>query len=222
MKQGRVAVIGITGRVGSRIAKELLSRGIEIIGINRRPERIPVRCDFTCPTAKADAGNYEEILAAIQGAETVVMATEPTREHPENYPTDHATVLRACKAAGVKRFVTVLNYYALQAPDGRPMLEADPVHPAFYPVESAYVKAAQVLEGETELDWCAIAAPAELVPYAGKTGHYRTQPRVLLTTDDSCTAFKEVSRLSMEDMADCVANQVEHPQWHRQIISVAY
>ena len=124
MSKEKVAIIGITGRIGTRTAKELLGRGFDVTGINRRPERVAARCtDFSCPTVKADAGNYEEIIRAVQGADVVVMAVEPTREHPETYPADNMNVLKACKACGVKQFITVLNYYALKSPDGRPMLD---------------------------------------------------------------------------------------------------
>ena len=222
MSMEKVVIIGITGRIGTRVAKELLERGYDIVGVNRRPERVPIRCDFKCPTVRADAGNYKEILAAVQGANVVVMATEPTREHPERYPQDNLNVLRASREAGARQFITVLNYYALLAPDGRSMLDADPVHPEFYPVESVYPKAAELIRQETEQDWVIFCAPAEMVPYMGKAGKYRTQPDVLLTTDPANPSFKETSRLSMEDMADCIANQIEHPRWHRQVISVAY
>ncbi|MGI5936020.1 MAG: NAD(P)-dependent oxidoreductase [Oscillospiraceae bacterium] len=223
MSKETVAVVGITGRVGVRVAKELLDRGFNVIGINRRPERVPVRCkDFTYPTVKADAGNYQEILEAIRGAGTVVMATEPTREHPEKYPQDILNVLRACKKCGVSQFIAVLNYYALKAPDGRLMLEADPVHPEFLAIEKAYFDAAELIKKEKEQDWVIIAAPAEMVPYLGKTGVYRTQEDVLVTTDPKSLKFKETSRLSMEDMAHCIADQAEFKKWHRQVISVAY
>ncbi len=222
MKKGTVAVVGITGRVGTRVAKELLARDFAVIGINRRPERIPVRCDFQCSFVKADAGDYKEIAAAVRGADTVVMATEPTREHPEAYPQDVQNVLDACKGEGIPHFIAVLNYYALHAPDGRTMLEADPVHPEFLPIERAYPEAAARIRREKDLDWVILCAPAEMVPYLGKRGNYRTQENVLVTTDPESTLFKETSRLSMEDMADCVANQVESHIWHQQMISVAY
>lgn len=222
MSKGTVVIVGVTGRVGTRTARELLSRGYELIGINRRPERVPVRCDFQCRTVKADAGNYSDILEAVRGADAVVMVTEPTREHPERYPQDVLNVLRASREAGARQFIAVLNYYALKAPDGRSMLEADPVHPEFLAVESAYPKAAELIRREEGIDWVIFSAPAEMVPYLGKTEKYRMQPEVLVTTDPDSPVFKEMSRLSMEDMADCIADQIDVPRWHRQLVSVAY
>ena len=35
-----IAVIGITGRIGKRVAGELLARGARVRGGNRRPERV--------------------------------------------------------------------------------------------------------------------------------------------------------------------------------------
>lgn len=222
MGKKTAAVIGITGRVGTRVAKELLGRGYEVIGINRRPGRRAERCDFECTFVTADAGDEAQITEAVQGAQAVVMVTEPTREHPEQYPKDVMNALNAAKKAGASKFIIVLNFYALKAPDGRRMLEAAPEHPYFAPIEQKYEDAANLLKQETQMDWTAFAAPAEMVPYMGKTGVYRQQPDYLLVKEGVEGAWKEISRLSMEDMADCVANEVEDPKWHRQLISVAY
>ena len=222
MTKGKAVIIGITGRMGTRIAREMIDRGYEITGVNRRPERVAVRCDFPCVSAKADAGHYDEIFPVIQGAEAVIMATEPTREHPEKYPLDVLTVMTACKAAGVRRFIVLVNFYALKSPDGRPMLVAMPEHPLFYHIECRYPEAVKLISSETELDWLAVAAPAEMVPYAGKTGKYRTGAETIITTDPKSMVFKETSRISMEDMAEFIAGEADNPQWHRQIVTAAY
>ena len=67
-----------------------------------------------------------------------------------------------------------------------------------------------------------MAASAEMVPYAGKTGKYRTGAETIITTDPKSMVFKETSRISMEDMAEFIAGEADNPQWHRQIVTAAY
>lgn len=220
-----IAVIGITGRIGKRVAGELLARGARVRGGNRRPERVrPVLepLGLTLPTAQVDTGNYESVARFVSGADAVVLATAPTREHPEEYPGHSANVIRACKQEGVRRLVALSNFMALKGPDGRPMLEVEPPHPAFERVERVYAQERDLFFAETELDWLLVAPPAEVIPYGEVTGRYRVGTDTLLVTDPEDPNFKRTSRLTMEDLASFAAQETWEPVRHRQLVTLAY
>ncbi len=225
MQKLKIAIIGITGRIGKRVAAELLAAGDAVTGANRRPERVkPVldKLGLSLPTVQVDTGNYDETAAFVAGADAVVLAIAPTREHPETYPEQNANVLRACKAAGVGRLVAMSNFMALRAPDGRPMMEAAPPHPAFYNVECVHEQVRDIFFQEGELDWLLVAPAADLIPYGAVTNAYTVQENTLVVTDPNNPNFLETSRLTMEDLAHFIAGEVHTPTWHRKLVALGY
>lgn len=218
-----VTVIGATGRIGKRVARMLVERGHDVRGVNRRPDRAAVvLAGLGLRTYTADAGDDASLAPALAGANTVVLATAPTREDPAAYLTQTTAVLRAVHRADVARLVAVSNYVALRAPDGRTVLEAEPAHPYFRPIEEVYPAQASLFRAETELDWLLVAPPAELYPYGEITRNYRVGQDVLVVTDPAHPNFKQTSVLSMEDLAAFIVDEVEEPAYHRRLVTLAY
>ena len=219
----KVAIIGITGRIGKRVARELVSRGHEVFGGNRRTKRVAeVIGDLDIPTEQVDTSDYDSLIRFVQGKDAVFLATAPMREAPEAYPEHSRNVIRACKEAGVPRLVAMSNYKALRAPSGQDMLEADKPHPAFYKIEAVYDEEERVFREEHTLDWLLIAPAAETFPYGEKTGQFRVREDVLVVTDPDNNNFKETSKISMEDVAYFAADEIEHPESSQTLVSIAY
>jgi putative NADH-flavin reductase len=101
------------------------------------------------------------------------------------------------------------------------MLEAEPPHPYFYDVEAVFAAEAAIFRNEQDLDWLLVAPPAELYPYGEVTGQYRVGKDTLLVSDPANPAFKEVSVLSMEDLAFFVAEEIERQRYSRELITLA-
>ncbi len=218
-----VAVVGATGRIGKRVARMLVERGHDVRGVNRRPDRAAaVLAGLALRTYVADTSDEASLAPALAGADTVVLTTAPTREDPAAYLTQTMGVLRAARRADVTRLVAVSSYVALLAPDGRTVLEAEPAHPYFRPIEEIYPAQVSLFRAETELDWLLVAPPAELYPYGDVTRSYRVAENVLVVTDTVNPDFKETSVLSMEDLAAFIVDEVEHPAYHRQLVTLAY
>ena len=81
---------------------------------------------------------------------------------------------------------------------------------------------AEIFRRETELDWLLVAPPAELYPYGEVTGEYRVGEDTLLVDDPTNHAYKEVSTLSMEDLAFFVAEEIEKHRYTRALVTLAY
>jgi uncharacterized protein len=206
----RVVVIGGTGRIGKRVARLLVERGHDVLAVNRRPERAAVVLPDVV-TAVADTNDQATLPPVLAGADAVVLATMPTREEPAAYLIQTRHVL---DSVGPVRLVAVSSYLALDAPDGRPMLEAEPPHPYFRPIEKVYAAQAELFRARDDLDWLLVAPPPELYPYGDATGDVRVQEGVLL--DHPARA-----ELSMERLAAFVVDEVESPRHHRVLLSVA-
>lgn len=217
-----VAVIGVTGRVGKRVAAGLASKGVTVYGGNRRLERIPESTKkVLTKISRVDTGYLGSVLDFVRGADVVFLAAAPTREHPEDYPLHGKNVIEACKQAGVKRLVAMSNYKALKAPDGRPMLEAEPPHPVFFPIEAAFDEEKEIFRRETELDWLLVAGGADTKPYAPASGNYRVQEEILLVRGDKAS-FKDSSEISLDDLTDFVTKEILSPKYRGVLLCVAY
>jgi hypothetical protein len=207
----RVTVVGGTGRIGKRVARLLVEHRHDVLAVNRRAERAEVVLpDVT--TAVADTDDPATLAPVLAGADAVVLATMPTREQPAAYLAQTRNVLATL---GAVRLVALSSFMALDAPDGRSMLEAEPPHPYFRPIEEVYAaQAALFRAAPPELDWLLVAPPPELYPYGDATGAVRVQEDVLIDHPGRAA-------LSMERLAAFVVDELENPTHHRQLLSVA-
>jgi putative NADH-flavin reductase len=224
----KVLVVGITGRIGKRVARLLLERGHEVIGVNRRAERVPVIWNGQPPfeTLTLDALDAGALAAAVKGTDAVVFASTPTREAPTEYLQQNRNLIAAVRGAGEAsglRIVALSGTYALNAPDGRPMLEVSPPNPYFLELESVFAKVTALYQTDAaDLDWLLIAPAAETYPYGETTGEYRVAEGQIVVTDPASLAFKETSKISMEDVAHLVVAELEQPTRHNALISLGY
>lgn len=68
----KIALVGATGNVGTRILAELVARGHEVVAIARSPERISPRRGVM--VLGADAGNPAALAGTLKGADAAVSA----------------------------------------------------------------------------------------------------------------------------------------------------
>src|SRR6202021_910001 len=105
----KIALIGASGNVGSRIAAELSSRGHQITAIGRNPGKIAALPGVR-PTA-VDIADTESLAAIIKGHAAVISAVHFTASDPEQ-------LIRAVKVSGVPRYLVVGGAGSLQGAPG--------------------------------------------------------------------------------------------------------
>ncbi|MEJ0083667.1 MAG: NAD(P)H-binding protein [Puia sp.] len=99
----KLAIIGASGKIGSRISAEALSRGHSVTGIARNPES-GIRNE-NINWVKADALNIESLASAIRGHDAVISAFGIYWSRPETYPLFvdvSGSEIAAAKKAGIK------------------------------------------------------------------------------------------------------------------------
>lgn len=202
-----IALLGITGRAGSRIATELLQRGHTLTGIARNVSKATARPGLTLKAADAtDANALAEIL---QGHDLVVSST------PFVGGIDAPTLIAAAKQAGVKRVIVVGGAGSLEVAPGVALIDT-PEFPAIYKAEASGGRAfLQALRTERELDWTFISPSAFFEP-GPRTGRFRLGGDQLLVDADG------KSHISMEDYAIALADEIETPRHARTRFTVGY
>lgn len=201
----RIALIGASGNAGSRILKELSDRGHAITAIGRRPEAIPA-----LPGVTARAGDVQaaaELSDLIAGHDAVISTVRFA-------DTDPAQLIQTVRASGVKRYLVVGGAGSLQVAPGQRLID-QPDFPAEYRHEASRGAAfLDALKGTDDLDWTFLSPSALFVP-GERTGTFRLGGDELLVN-------AEGSRISFEDYAIALVDEIERPAHVRQRFTIGY
>ncbi len=201
----KIALIGASGNAGSRILKELSDRGHKVTAIARSPEKIA-----SLPNVVAKQGDVFDqagLSELLKGHDAVISAVHFTASDP-------VTLIEAVRASGVPRYLVVGGAGSLEIALGQRVVDL-PDFPAAYKAEAT--KGAEFLDrlrGEKQLDWTFLSPSAEFVP-GERTGKFRIGKDELLSN-------AEGSRISFEDYAIALVDEIEKPQHSRQRFTVGY
>ena len=72
----KIVLFGATGNIGQRIAKEALSRGHEVVGVVRDPEKVQSP-DARVTLVKGDATDAASVAKVARGMDAIVSAISP-------------------------------------------------------------------------------------------------------------------------------------------------
>jgi len=201
-----IALIGGTGNIGSRILDEALARKHKVTAITRDPRKLSARDGMTVRAGSTtDAPTLTELL---KGHDAVVVSVKWN----EN---DIRRVIDTIRKSGVKRAVFVIGAGSLLRADGRRhydhMAEKGVQPPTSLPALKAYDE----IRTADDLDWTAISPPASIA--AGqRTGKFR------LGLDQLVEDAKGESRISREDFAVAILDEIEKPRHVRKRFTAAY
>jgi len=202
----KLALIGASGNVGSKILAEALSRGHEVTGIVRNPEKLPQHPKLTAKHGDVfDADGLAKLLA---GHDAVISSVHYTASDP-------ALLLQAVKASGVRRYLVVGGAGSLEVAPGVALVDT-PDFPALYKEEASRGRDyLTLLRGETGLDWTFLSPSAVIAP-GQRSGKFRLGGDQLLVGADG------QSRISQEDYAVALIDELEKPAHIRQRFTVGY
>ncbi|MGQ2918806.1 MAG: NAD(P)-dependent oxidoreductase [Rhizobium oryzihabitans] len=201
----KIALIGASGNAGSRILKELSDRGHQVTAIARSPEKIASLPNVVAK--KGDVFDQAGLSELLKGHDAVISSVHFTASDP-------ATLIEAVRASGVQRYLVVGGAGSLEIAPGQRVVDL-PDFPAAYKAEAT--KGAEfldLLKQEKQLDWTFLSPSAEFVP-GERTGKFRIGKDNLLSNGEG-------SRISFEDYAIALVDEIEKPQHSRQRFTVGY
>ena len=202
----KVALIGASGKAGSRILAELVRRGHHVTAIVRNPDRLPPQPGGACK--RGDAANAAELAPLLSGHDAVIGAARFSSIDP-------AALIAAVKRAGVKRLLVTGGAGTLETASGVELGEL-PDFPAPAKPESLAGRAfLNLLRTERELDW-AFLSPSQSFAPGARTGIFR------LGDDRLLVDAKGESAISMEDFAIAMVDELETPRHQRRRFTVGY
>lgn len=212
----KIALIGATGFVGSAILKEALDRGHEVAAIVRNPDTLTPHVKLH--PMKGDVYNEDEVVRLVAGSDAVISAFNPGWSNPDLYSqqvTGTHSIINGVKKAGVKRLLFVGGAGSLEVTPGVQSVDL-PGFPAEYKQGAlATREALNMLRKETGLEWSFLSPSADVFP-GERTGKFR------LGTDQLLKNAQGDSRISVEDYAMAMIDEVEKPQHVRRRFTVGY
>ena len=202
----KIAVIGATGKAGSRVVSEALARGHDVTAVSRHPESLPAHPKLTA--IRGDADEPAALAKLLAGHDVVISALRFVGS-------DARKLISAVKQAGVKRYLVVGGAGSLEVAPGRALVDTPTFPEVARPEAGKGREFLNILCGERELDWTFLS-PSALFGPGERTGRFRLGGDQLLTSADG------KSHISMEDYAIALLDEAEHPRHSRQRFTVGY
>jgi uncharacterized protein len=212
----KVALIGATGFVGSRILNEALDRNHEVTAIVRRTQRLPVRAGLTA--RKADVLDVDTLADLLAGQDAVISAFSPDQDAGDKYEAMVAgakAIIEATKRAGVPRLLAVGGAGSLEIAPGQQVIDQPGFPEEWKPGATGTREFLYLLKEQPDLEWTFLS-PAQVLQPGERTGEFRLGgDQVMVDSEGEC-------RISVEDYAVAMVDELEEPSHMRQRFCVAY
>lgn len=212
----KLAIIGATGFVGSAVLQEALQQGHDVTAIVRHPEKLAVHPSLT---AKAVSVFDEAALAdVLRGHDAVISAYNPGWTNPDiqsQMIEGYAHIVNATKQAKVPSLLVVGGAGSLEVAPGVQLVDT-PQFPAEWKEGALGARAVlNQLKNEKELNWRFIS-PAVFLEPGKRTGQFRYGDDAVLFNDD------QPARISVEDLAVAIVEEIAAPRYNQRRFTVAY
>ena len=186
----KIAVIGATGMVGSRVVAEARARGHEVVAGSRSGSRQDGGFDV-------DVADTAAVARVIEDNDITVLAVPPVRTGDVDVTAIRRSHQALIAAAPQGRFIVVGGAGALQLPDGS-LLKDSAEFPAEYKAESdVFGDILEDYRASQGLAWTMLA-PAPMIAPGERTGAYKTE-----------TDIPAGETVSAEDFAVALVDEAE-------------
>jgi putative NADH-flavin reductase len=211
-----IVIIGASGTVGSALRDEALARGHRVTAIVRHPEKIVVKSD-SLNTVKGDVLK-DKVDDLVRGYDAVISAYNPGWTNPniaDETLKAYRAIIDGVKKADVKRLLVVGGAGSLEVSPGVQLIDTMQVPDLIRSAILALRDVLYTLREEKKLDWTFLSPAANFVP-GGRTGHFR------LGKDQVIKDQKGESKISVQDYAVAMIDELEKPKHSRQRFTLGY
>ena len=210
-----ITLIGASGFIGTAIMNEALARGHQVTALVTRPERLPVRAGLSA--LRADVMDVARLTSQFAGADAVVSAFSGHAQADvfEYFVAGTRNIIAAAKEARAPRLVVVGGAGSLEVAPGVALIDTPTFPPQYKATAEGARTALKLLKQEASLNWTMLSPSAMIAP-GQRTGSFRTSLDQLLSGADGS------SRISVEDFALALVDELERPAHLRQRFTVGY
>lgn len=223
-----IALFGATGTIGKRILGEALRRGHDVTAVVRDPSRL-AEADLQemgteMGTAKSKRGTLrviegdilmpDSIAKAAEGQDAVISAYGPRFGDEDELQEATRCLIEGTRRGGARRLIAVGGAGSLEVAPGVRLMDTPEFPEEIRPLARAHNEALALYQA-SDLGWTVICPPAVIEPGI-RTGQFRIGLDRLITDE------RDQSRITVEDYAVALLDEVEDPQFQGARFTVAY
>jgi putative NADH-flavin reductase len=206
-----VVLYGASGKSGIRILTELLARNHNITAVARNPVGFPANVK----TVKDDLGDVNKIASLITGSDAVISAYAPPQDDTDQLLGVTERQIEAVRKAGKNiRLIVVGGAGSLEVAPGVTVIKSGHLPAEWIPIATSHEKALELLK-KSDINWTYFS-PAAFFGPGSRTGKFR------LDTDKLVADAQGNSRISMEDYAIALVDELEKPAHERSRFTIGY
>lgn len=208
----KVVLFGASGMIGSRVLAELVRRGHTVTAVARHPEKVKAAGSVTA--VQGDVTDAASVASLAQGADAAISAYSPPQTSPGMVMDATHALLKGLAKAGVRRLIVVGGAGSLEVAPGLQAVDAPDFPAAWKPIALAHRDVLPVLK-QADIDW-SYFSPAGLIEPGLRTGKFRVDGTRLVVNDHG------ESKISAEDYAVALVDELENPQHIRKQFTAGY
>lgn len=188
-----IALIGASGKIGSKIAAELLSRGHSVTGISRHPENIAEAEGLI--TATGDITQPEQIAQVLKGHDAIISAAS-------FIPGESEKLFAAANLSSVPRFLMIGGAASLLTESGERVVDSLELPEEWMVPIREGIRAFDLIQQQQKLDWT-FFSPAVMIAPGERTGQFRLGKDHVVKDDQGD------SKISYDDYAIAMVDELE-------------
>jgi uncharacterized protein len=208
----KVVLHGATGKAGSVILKELIDRGHTVVAAARAPEKVQKLKNVTA--VQDDLSNPAKTASIVKDADAIVSAYGPPPDDTGQIIGATDRLVKGIQQTGGPRLIVVGGAGSLFVAPGVTVRESGHLPKEWIPITDAHIQVLRNLK-QSSIDWTYFS-PAGFFEPGERTGKFR------LGKDDLITDAQGNSRISFEDYAIALVDELENPQHRRERFTIGY
>jgi len=213
-----IVLIGASGFVGSAILKEALDRGHKVTAVMRHPKKITA-VHKNLVVKQGDVSLSDTVTDLLNGADAVISAYNPGWQNPliaEETTKVYRYILDGVRQAGVKRFLVVGGAGSLFISHGIRLMDAGVMPEFILPAVRSLADIYLIdLMAEKSIDWVFFSPAGNLEPGL-RTGKFRIGKDELIVNEEG------ESKISVQDYAMAMIDELEKPAHHQERFTIGY
>ncbi len=209
----KIALLGAAGNVGKVLTEEAVLRGHQVVALVTDKQKMANVNGVEI--VEVNASDLGSLTKTFSGHDLIISALGPKQGAEDTLIQMTKTLIGAAKAAKVPRLIAVGGAGGLKINETTTLAQSGFLPPEWMPIVNAHVLAFEEYTQESDLNWT-VLRPSSFFSSGERTGIFKLGTEFLITDAEGN------SRISYQDFAVALFDEVEHSAYNRTSFTVGY